>query len=29
MKSYYIGDLVSVAGLFGGATQYGTALDQA
>lgn len=28
-KSYYIGDLVSVAGLFGGSTQYGMAMDQA
>jgi hypothetical protein len=28
-KSYYIGDLVSVAGLFGGSTQYGLAMDQA
>jgi hypothetical protein len=28
-KSYYIGDLVSVAGLFAGAPQYGIALDQA
>jgi hypothetical protein len=28
-KSYYIGDIVAVSGLFGGSTQYGMALDQA
>jgi len=28
-KTYYIGDIVAVSGLFGGAAQYGPALDQA
>jgi hypothetical protein len=28
-KSYFVGDLVAVTGLYGGAAQWGTALDQA